>query len=99
MREEGLEIAIAGKQRVAIFDAVSSDQCIDSLANGDTSCAKCPIIFGALQRDLKSADLDQRQSQQKRARLCEMLLMSKSLEHFGQDQITYENAPLTEQRI
>ena len=87
MFHEGLEVLVVVQQRVSIFDAAGRNHRVDRLANGHSLRSKHSVVLRSLNRDARSAKIDNNQRSQQLLGLIEILLFHEALENFNKNQI------------
>ena len=87
MLDEGIEIPVAVEQVQAILDTAGGDHGVYRLAHGDAQRAQGTEVFGRLEGDIPSADIDDDQGFEQLARTVEITVGAKTLQDLDEYQI------------
>jgi hypothetical protein len=88
MLDERIKIPVAVKQGQIVLDTSSGNNGVNRLSYRHTLSPQRAEVSSRLQRDIFTTKGDYVQRGQKSSRLVEVLLAAKTLEYFGQDQVT-----------
>ena len=84
---EGIEVAIAVQQRIAVFDAAGRDDRVDRLSNGDAASSQDSKVARRFFADGLAAERDGFERVEKGFRLAKVGIVLEPLQHFGDDEV------------
>ena len=99
MTLESGEVLVTMQKYMVVYDTKRRDQNIDSLSNSDARATQLPKVLGGAQCHGSADQIRARQIIHQLAGTPKIRVASKSLQEFGQDEISGQDLTRAEQRI